>query len=102
VNFFISDIKLKIESLSYLVLDGLKVHLSDLNAQPQMKQMTKKLHDILHSGSAYLDNYSQKIGKGVQVDQIRLRTIEAGIKTVTSFYEDIQQKAKFFTEMNPT
>ena len=68
VNFFISDIKLKIESLSYLVLDGLKVHLSDLNAQPQMKQMTKKLHDILHSGSAYLDNYSQKIGKGVQVD----------------------------------
>ena len=101
VNFFLQDIKLKIESLSYLVLDGLKVHLSDINAQPQMNKMTMKLHDILHSGTAYLDNYSRKIGKVANKEQIRLTAIEAGIETVTRFYEDIQEKAKFFTELNP-
>lgn len=47
VNFFINDIKLKAESLSYLVVEGLKSHLSDLDAQIQFNKMTTKLHNIL-------------------------------------------------------
>lgn len=31
VNFFINDIKLKIESLSYLVVDGFKDQMSDFS-----------------------------------------------------------------------
>ena len=89
VNFFIEDIKLKLESLSYLVVDGLKTHLSDLNAQTQINMMTGKLQDILESGKGYLDNYSAKIGKQTGKEQQRLSSIEKGIQTVTKFYEDI-------------
>ena len=102
VNFFIEDIKLKLESLSYLVVDGLKTHLSDLNAQTQISGMTGKLQDILERGKGYLANYSDKIGKQTGKEQQRLSSIEKGIQTVTKFYQDIQEKCKLFTEMNPS
>ena len=51
--------------------------------------MTTHLSSILHNGAAYLKNYSAKIGKKVDSQQIRLITIEKGIQTVTKFYENI-------------